>query len=72
MNIKVGSSVVHDTLTFLSVGTVVKIHDDKGQAIFEVAWLFQSGNGFHSDKNLRLSTDADKHMSIDKTRACWY
>lgn len=72
MNIKVGSSVVHDTLTFLSVGTVVNIHDDKGQTIFEVAWPFHNGNGFHSDKNLRLSTDKDKEIVPDKSRACWY
>lgn len=72
MDIKIGSSVVHDTLTFLSVGTVVNIHKENDRNIFEVAWPFHNGNGFHSDHNLRLSTDADKDIKPDKSRACWY
>lgn len=73
MEIKVGSSVVHNTMNFLSVGTVVKIHDDNGTKIFEVFWPSQSKttNGFHSDLNLKLSS-ADMIEMPPSNGDCWY
>jgi len=72
MNIDIGSSVVHNTLTFLSVGIVVNIHNENNRKIFEVMWPKYTQNGFHTDENLMLSTEAEGNRAIDPSAACWY
>lgn len=70
MQIRVGSNVVHNTLNFLSVGTVVKIHDDIGKKIIEVAWP-NMPNGIHSEDNLSIF-NYPEIVDIPSNGDCWY
>jgi hypothetical protein len=67
MDIKIGSSVVHKTMKFLDVGTVVNIQKKYGPAIYEVCWLGSPENGYHTDD---ISPAAD--MQFPSNGDCWY
>lgn len=67
MDIKIGSSVVHKTMKFLDLGTVVNIQRKYGPTIYEVSWLGSTENGYHTD-DISLASE----MQIPSNGDCWY